>query len=622
MHINSSCLFCNTKNVSVKTAVRFDIINSAVLINYTLNQVYMNCRNIEHAILIESLIQKSIQYNISKNEIINCIIGEAEPRTPVLKEMLQLQDIFNSFTMESFYDLAGIIYQELQTSIDKKNKGQFFTPDTVAEHIISNALPTLDKDSILSFKILDPSCGSGQFLLSAFKKLLTQYISLNFSKEEAINNILNYNLFGCDIDKTALSITAYNISLFSGIPVNEIKHLYHNDYIYKDAFSLEQDSLLQHQFNLIIGNPPWGSSLSSEEKKYFRQNYYSAKSGINTFTLFIERSLELLIERGRLSFLIPEALLNIKAHSNCRELLINNTQLQNITLWGDQFKDVYAPCISLSCTTDTGYEKTNMIEISDYKSKDNTNLYIRQSDLKRIPQNIISIHYTENAINLIDHIHSQKCFYLKDNAKFFLGIVTGNNPKYISTEYSEDTPDPIITGRDVSSYQIRHSGHYFKYDSNKLQQTAPQDLYLTKNKILYKFIGKRLTFALDKEGIYTLNNVNCFIPDMETITAEAMLAILNSSLIQYFYEKSFFTVKVLRGNLERLPIKKLTGEAESLLSKLAMEAMEADKISRKQEIQDSIDDIVFHEYDIVEKEAYKIWEEYNSNKNQRILPNL
>ncbi|MFW5807875.1 MAG: TaqI-like C-terminal specificity domain-containing protein, partial [Spirochaetota bacterium] len=470
-------------------------------------------------------------------------------------------------------------------------------------------------------RIMDPACGSGQFLTSVFKRLRSLYTNIGISIEEAGRRIVLHNLIGYDSDPTAVYIARHNLSMLSGLPVSEITSIRHNDFIYKDSLSLEQDTLSEDQYDLIIGNPPWGSTLTPEEKKYYRAAYYSAKSGINTFTLFIERSLELLKEKGRLSFLVPEALLNIRAHRNCREMLITHTQIQNINLWGDQFKGVYAPAISFCCVKDTTHNKDNTITINDVTHKRFDTMYVKQAAVRRVPEHIISIHFTVHALDIIEHMNTVNCYYLKDSARFFLGIVTGNNPRFLSDSRSEDTPDPILTGRDITPYRAGKAGTYFRYDPDALQQTAPRELYLTKNKIIYKFIGKRLTFAMDREGHYTLNNVNGFIPDMETVTPEAMLAILNSSLIQYFYEKNFFTIKVLRGNLERLPLKKLSGEAEKLLTGLALEAMNADGLSENKRIQDTIDDIVFHEYDITEKNAYRIWEEYNSSKGQQILPN-
>ena len=152
-----------------------------------------------------------------------------------------------------------------------------------------------------------------------------------------------------------------------------------------------------------------------------------------------------------------------------------------------------------------------------------------------------------------------------------------------------------------------HPGFVF-FNPDDLQQSAPDELYRSNNKILYKFIGKNLTFATDKQGIHSLNNVNGFIPEFD-INPDTLTCILNSRLMQYYYENNFFTVKVLRGNLERLPIKNIrekTGQKLAILgrnlSELPGESLHA---SRTRE---TIEDIIFHEYGFKDRDAFRLTE--------------
>jgi len=188
------------------------------------------------------------------------------------------------------------------------------------------------------------------------------------------------------------------------------------------------------------------------------------------------------------------------------------------------------------------------------------------------------------------------------NAQFFLGIVTGSNEQHLFRNQEQCAPDPIIIGKDIEKYRINFSGHYFKYDNSALQQVAPKYFYKTKNKIVYKFIGKKLTFAIDPKGYYTLNNVNGFIPDTENLSAEYLLALLNSQAIQYYYEKSFFTVKVLRGNLEKLPLIMVPKADMKTVSKLASEASTSDSPTSIAQYSQQIDDIFFSAYKISDRE--------------------
>jgi hypothetical protein len=94
---------------------------------------------------------------------------------------------------------------------------------------------------------------------------------------------------------------------------------------------------------------------------------------------------------------------------------------------------------------------------------------------------------------------------------------------------AEEHPDPIITGSDVSLYQINFSNHYFAYNQQELQQVAP-GISTCHRKRSYTVYRKESDLALDRKGYYSLNNVNGFIPDpqyLETINIETLLSILN-----------------------------------------------------------------------------------------------
>jgi hypothetical protein len=86
------------------------------------------------------------------------------------------------------------------------------------------------------------------------------------------------------------------------------------------------------------------------------------------------------------------------------------------------------------------------------------------------------------------------------------------------------------------------------------------------------------------------------------------MSLLNSSLMQYYYENSFFTIKVLRGNLERLPLKRLSSSSQGKIRDLARQIMESDGDETSRSIKRLIDDIVFFEYGIKDGVASRIYE--------------
>ena len=538
-------------------------------------------------------------------EILEHILFQKKLTLPLSNEGItacnDLARVLTQWDIIQHGDLAGYIYQNIKDTDDKKKKGQYFTPPAIVQYMVEHALQY--HDNPFTVKILDPACGSGQFLIYIYQYLLELYKQHGISHKEATYTICHNNLFGYDIDPVACMIAQWNIQKLSGTHTN----ICHRDMLSTDDLFNKHNSLV---FDIIIGNPPWGAHFTHEQKQYFKQHYFSAISGINSFTLFIERSLSLLHERGILSFLIPEAYLNIKAHQNSRQIVLSNTVIKEIVQWGDCFKGVYAPAISLTAQKEAREEirKKHIVHIKHAKSLTTIAHMIPQQMYCTTHESIFPINYTRKAVALLEHIHTLSYITLQDRVKFFLGIVTGNNDYHISTIKDSRHPDPIIIGKDVEKFRINFSNHYFKYNVSTLQQVAEQQCYLTRNKILYKFIGRHLTFAVDPHGSYTLNNVNGFIPLSPQLDPDVLVAILNSRLLQYIYETQFFTVKVLRGNLEKLPIKIINSTNKKLMKKLSLELREeADRVKRKI-LMDTIDDIVFHEYRINDMLAHHIHE--------------
>lgn len=249
----------------------------------------------------------------------------------------------------------------------------------------------------------------------------------------------------------------------------------------------------------------------------------------------------------------------------------------------------------------------NVIQISDVHTvQSGTVRLIPQHSYNTNYQNIFNIHFSQKSETIVSKIQEKGSISLKNNAHFFLGVVTGSNSELLSREYSNQYPDKIITSKDIEKYKLSFSGTYFKYDPNQLQQVAPKPCYTAKKKILYKFIGKNLTFAVDNNGYYTLNNVNGFIPEFPGCDSEYLVALLNSPIMQYFYEKSFFTIKVLKGNLEKLPLTILPQNEMKRISRLSQQASFSSTSFESEKYIDQINDIFFNVYGISDRDAARI----------------
>jgi len=558
------------------------------------------------------IIQNELDHEIGRtnlhHDVLYYLMGQTT-ECPILQEEAKsaindLLYLLRSWDIILDGDILGYIYQGLLSKTLKKPNGQYFTPSSIVDHIVNISIT--QNINFKDIKILDPACGSGQFLISVYRSLLSIYVRNGYDENIASELILNNNIYGFDSDPLAVAISKYNLQ--SVCKRNTFMNIFHADFI-GSTDSIPLSDIVEGEFNLILGNPPWGSRFSKQQKGFFKKQYQSAETGINSFTLFIEKSLLLLSKGGKLSFLIPEAYLNIKAHHNSRTFVLNSCKILELTTWGEQFQNVFAPSVSMLVqkTSSQKERNENIIQISDART-------VRSGTVRLIPQhsyncnylNIFNIYFSQKSETIVSKIQESGSIYLKNNARFFLGVVTGSNSQLLSKAYSDQHPDQIIIGKDIEKYKLSFSGTYFKYDPDKLQQVAPKPYYTTKKKILYKFIGKNLTFAVDDKGYYTLNNVNGFIPEFSDCDSEYLVALLNSPIIQYFYENSFFTIKVLKGNLEKLPLKILPPKEMKRISILSKQASSSLSSIELGNYTDQINDIFFAAYGISDRDAARI----------------
>lgn len=66
-------------------------------------------------------------------------------------------------------------------------------------------------DDIKELTLLDPACGSGHILVTGFELLMSMYLEEGYNKRKAVESILEYNLYGLDIDDRAMQLARFAV---------------------------------------------------------------------------------------------------------------------------------------------------------------------------------------------------------------------------------------------------------------------------------------------------------------------------------------------------------------------------------------------------------------------------
>ena len=486
-------------------------------------------------------------------------------------------------------DILGILYQSLLHEGKKSQSGSYYTPYNIVKNIQTDYVK---KDS----KVLDPCCGTGQFLLG-------------FS--DVVDNPLN--IYGMDYDQTAVRIARLNLLIkfknHNFIPNIFCKNLLFDkenqqlDFLdskknQTNLFNVSNDKDIK-DFDVIATNPPWGASFLKQEIKQLKQLYPEIRSA-QSFSYFLKKSFSLLKPSGILSFLLPESILNVKTHKNIREFILKFSQIKKIIYLNRVFKNVFTPVIRLDLKKGLKNNNSTIIQNTNAKYKTKQIQWTSNHDF------IFDIHSHPLDNQIINKVYQVKHTTLKNQAIWALGIVTGDNKKFIVSK--DNTPaksisafEPIYRGKDLKKFIVSAKPYcYIQFQPDKFQQVAPEYKYRSKQKLIYKFISKDLTFAYDDKQRLTLNSANILIPQIPNYPIKVILALFNSSLYQFLFQKKFSSIKVLRSHIEALPLPLWDKKTFLKIIKLT------NQVIKNQNKLQTLDDYITHKFKLTTKEITRI----------------
>lgn len=326
--------------------------------------------------------------NIDDKTIKDIIDELYTPKNPYQFSVIPVEIIGNAY--EQFLGKTISIDKNHKAVIElkpevRKAGGVYYTPEYIVDYIVANTVGEAIKgktpDEIVNIKILDPACGSGSFLLGAYKYLLNyhkEYFLKNKTKKymgsryEIIDEsgnlalwvrkqILINNIFGVDIDSNAVEVAKLSLLLKSfedSFNVNEYgqgsllnekilpsldnnikcgNSLIGNDF-YESHLDLDDAALYKINcfdweeefksifkgggFDVVIGNPPYGAELSEIERNYLEKKF--SLSNTNTAALFLGVLKNFLKDNCRGGYIIPKSFIYASNWESSRDLMIDD----------------------------------------------------------------------------------------------------------------------------------------------------------------------------------------------------------------------------------------------------------------------------------------------------------
>ncbi|MCY4560912.1 MAG: N-6 DNA methylase [Flavobacteriaceae bacterium] len=293
------------------------------------------------------------------NAIRNCfMVGKDYSLGDEFLEELKNMRIFDFSIIQ--IELLSEIYENFLGQRDfnvKKNVGAFYTPPSLVELILNEKLPIIErkgKEKKINVKILDPACGSGIFLVDSFKRLVKRHRNINGEKLTDFNvlkKILTENIFGIDNDYESIKGAAFSLYLALVDNLDPKTIWQHKKYRLPNLINYSSDRDLSEQghnlfctdsikenteikkidFDLVVGNPPFGTKNLLPSIRDYNDKYGLAKEKVLPFlhkaTTFLGNS-----ENGGIALIFNSKILvnTNKGYQNFRKWLFNECYVEKI----------------------------------------------------------------------------------------------------------------------------------------------------------------------------------------------------------------------------------------------------------------------------------------------------
>lgn len=511
-------------------------------------------------------------------------------------------------------DILGRAYEQHISKEERKELGQFYTPDFVIDYILDRVKISPEK------KILDHACGSGGFLIKSYDRLKEIYLKEGWAGEKIHEEILSKNLYGIDINPFTTQLTVMNlflkdldhptsdINIAEGDSLERLENSFDLDYFAKESplnKVIRSDKRFSHgrllkqmPFDIVVGNPPYisfgvrGSRDRARKKRAWldqlRESYpNSAEYKISIYAVFLQRGIELLKPGGRLGFIVPDSFLLGRYFSKLRRYILNNCAIEELVLFLKDFwkygivgmpviiilrKEIKKEKRLSNKVTATLFSTSDDINQRKFKSFSYTQSYFEKTLFNRF-----RLFFDRASKSFVTKMEKNIIPLGDENGivSIHVGVRSKIGRKKIVSESKRGTnwKRGLISGGQVKRYSLNYQGHFINIDSEILWSGGWDSKIVSSKKLLLRKTGDSLIATYDHKGFYHLDNLHSIVLCKRGYDLKYILAILNSQLMNHYYH--LISLELGRPmaqtdieTIEQLPIKKASKQLQKTIIKL------------------------------------------------------
>lgn len=428
-------------------------------------------------------------------------------------------------------ELLSEIYEDFllkEEGEDQKAKdGAYYTPHTLVDFILNKVLPwgsTSKKANNYNIKVLDPTCGSGIFLVEAFKRLVDRWKQNNPSEKisfEILIELVKNNIFGIELNEEAIKVAAFSLYLAM------LDHLEPKTLWKEKAFpyliyepenansntqghnlfrmsSLGNGPFVEIEFDLVVGNPPFKEGgLDTETKAYNDLRGYPQEMVV----AFLDRA-SYLCPNGKVALVAATkpVLFNTQStYLNFRQFLFNENYVEEIYNFSILRKtsrkyggNLFASAVGPAC----------VIFYQRHKPKDFSNLLLYCAPKTAIKNSIIdgiAIDQTD-----IKYLPRNECS--KPNTKIWKTAMWGTNRDFhfISALEKQKSIKDFLVGKDDQGWG-KGVGFQTSHPQNKTDLEISKIPHLYAGNVERYFTPKSNTIKIDSKKFRRLGAKKAYL---------------------------------------------------------------------------------------------------------------
>jgi hypothetical protein len=458
-------------------------------------------------------------------------------------------------------------YEASLPAQERKVRGHFSTPPLLVERILDACGYTPEND-LARLRVLDPACGSGNFLAGALRRLLA-FADRNHLSGQKLEKLLLHNLWGFDSDPVACFLA--ELQLRSLLEYEEAgkrlaKNLLPLQIHQADGLAFPWQQM--QNVDVLLANPPYLAAKNTDLSCY---RALGSQGQVDSYLLFLDLALQIVRPGGWIGLVLPDPLLVRANATRGRERLLRETTVHHLWHLADVFKAYVGAVVIVAQKCAPPRIHQIAWRRDRWQSRARARIAVTTQESGRVAQSLFlkqpraEMRYllSDEQYQFVQRLHAHVTAHFASSERFvpLSQLVTIRRGEELSKDSARlmavPPPDdqayyPVLRGGvDVCAYAVPVGRYWIAHRDVR----KPLGYYLAPKLLVVKSTGS-LQAMLDLQGhvvLQTLYMLNLRVKNGLNVEDDLLflLALLNSRLLRTYIHVLYTAYKWVQPQMEQ-----------------------------------------------------------------------